>query len=75
MLLLRGSEASAHLSRDLAIAREAPPPTCGVAVANAAGHHIGVPKGAKAKMVMLLTIFKIQAHGAKIRCLVSLMRR
>jgi hypothetical protein len=30
----------------------------------AAGHHI-VPKGAKAKMVMLLTIFKTQAHGAK----------
>jgi hypothetical protein len=44
--------------------------TCGVAVATAAGHHIGVPKGAKAQVVMLLTIFKIQAHGAKIRCLV-----
>jgi hypothetical protein len=41
--------------------------TCGVAVATAAGHHIGVPKGAKSQMVMLLTIFKIQALGAEIR--------
>jgi hypothetical protein len=41
------SEASSHLSWDLAIAREAPPPNLWLAVANAAGHHIGVPKGAQ----------------------------
>ena len=46
-------EASWHLSWDLAIAREAPPPNLWLAVANAAGHHIGVPKGAIAEYLDL----------------------
>jgi hypothetical protein len=46
----------------------------GFAVANAAGHRIGVPKGAQSENSHVFNYFKIQTANAKIRCLVSLVR-
>jgi hypothetical protein len=64
------SEASAHLSRRSFYRPRGTAELSGFAIANATGHQIGVPKGAQSEMVMLLTIFKIHTHSAKIRCLV-----
>jgi hypothetical protein len=68
------SEASAHLSRDLAIAPRGTAELSGFAVANAAGHQIGVPKGAQSENSHVINYFQDTDPSAKIRCLVSLMR-
>jgi len=46
----------------------------GSAVANAAEHHIGVPKGAQPEIVIFLTISRLRTGSAQIHCLVSLVR-